>query len=157
MFQLKQLLAPNNAFKCTLELGKSLSNFPHLHNLDLHGCPAQNSIYYKEHILGSAPQIRMQTYICFWNNYTICDMSVICILETIDGKEIPRITRNSLKNFAIFKSHTICNQDKRPSTTQTRRSIVPNRKLSIKCSNDIVLSGVEEACHQTWSACTYLY
>lgn len=57
-YSLKQLLAADNGFDSPVELGKSLAKLQRLQVIDFRGCPAQQDIHYKEHVLGAAHHIR---------------------------------------------------------------------------------------------------
>lgn len=78
--RLEILLASDNKFTSSVELGLSLQNLPFLIKTELHGCPAQKEIHYREKITAKTDR-----------------------LESLDGKIISTGSRSFIKKLEQIK------------------------------------------------------
>lgn len=79
--RLEILFASDNKFKSSIELGLSLNNLPFLIKTELHGCPAQKEIHYREKITAKTNR-----------------------LESLDGKTITNGSRSFIQKLEQMKS-----------------------------------------------------
>lgn len=64
-YRLEELFAAENLFSCLVQLTETLGTFSYLLKVDVHSCPAQKDIHYREKITAGAPQIGNNDFFLF--------------------------------------------------------------------------------------------
>lgn len=128
--RLEVLLASENKFTSSVELGLSLQNLPFLLKAELHGCPAQKEIHYREKITAKTDR-----------------------LESLDGKSISTGSRSFIKKLEQIKLQRKSKTDLENSSESSLSSKAGNS--SEQSFN--ILDNPESLSFRSWNSCKNIF
>lgn len=124
--RLEVLLASDNKFKSSIELGSSLQHLPFLIKTELHGCPAQKEIHYREKITAKTDR-----------------------LESLDGKTISTGSRSFIQKLEQIKLE----RKTRNNLDESSQSSLSSKAGNSSDQSFNMLDNPESLSFRSWNSC----